>query len=605
MALLKRRPRIRLYLPSTLLPGSSFTASVVLDARRPVAIEWLDVELEGRCRAAIPVGKSTAMAERRLVGLRARLSSAREIPVGQTCLDCRFAIPEHVPPSYRGVCATVSYTVTVHASIAWWPDAVKGFELVVRTPPETGERARSPALFSSAPEGPQGKEPHAEVSLADSSALVGGTLSGAVALRNVAFARYAGLELALVLIERASAGRERSTREIARFPYQLQLAEAREAEPIPFQLRVPADAPPTTRYELFQLDWVLEVRARRRFGFDLTFSVPLEIHRSGQGEAAPRERAAPPALGSDRARAIWQSVAESEGYTLEDEELGREVEDIRVRVFREHRGAKGIFLVAELVYPSLELGLDGGHVTGFRRVFGDHSVKIGNERWDSAHYLAGRHRVQVEAFARIVGPALAGLSVADLEDSKLRIERAGAGLSAAPLRELSRSALAVARGILALRPLVPPPPGFELSSWQALALQLNGRLETARMVVTGELDGEPIEIATHWSEAIALETRVEIRPRQPLDSRFFEALSLGEGGRVVSQSTGAPPASLPRDVARLAEKLLGQARAVEIRADALCLSLEAPLVDTGPIRDLLPQLANLLERVRVGRSAYR
>src|SRR5258706_4795635 len=100
MSLVKHRPKIKLYLPATAYPGRSVRATVELDARHVVPIQHLDVRLDGSLLSArqhLPAGSRFATAA--LIRLGARLSEAREIPVGQTRLQCQVSLPENLPPT--------------------------------------------------------------------------------------------------------------------------------------------------------------------------------------------------------------------------------------------------------------------------------------------------------------------------------------------------------------------------------------------------------------------------------------------------------------------------------------------------------------------------
>jgi hypothetical protein len=499
--------------------------------------------------------------------------------------------------------------MTVRASIPWWPDAKRRFVLVVARPGGDAERAQRPILVSSAPEGPHGKEPHAELSLADTRLFPDGVLSGAVALRNVSFARYTGVELALVAREIARVRNARDVKEIARYDFPLQIETPQEAEPIPFLLRVPRDVVPTMREELFEVSWFIEVRGRRLLGKDLHFAVPVVMASApgGQSESRERERRAPPVVGSERVRALWTGVGEPLGLSFADDRLTGRVGDTEVRIFREHRGAKGPHMVAELRYPSFELGLDGGLVSGFRRIFRDNPVRLGDSQWDRAHYLTGRHHEQVEAFARVLRPALAKARVADLGDTCMVLDRPGAGLSRDSIAALAESAMAIARLIPLARDAIPPPPGFDLESWWRLARALDGKLELARMVVQGNLDLEPVEVTTLWSDKLALETRLELRPRRGIDPRHSDSFVRPEsaGAPLVSRQTDAKPEHLAEDARTCVLALLERALALAITAEAITLGFPAPLSDATPVERALPDLARLAELMRVGRGAYR
>ena len=86
MGFLKRRPSIKLRVPSEIRAGQSFEGEILLDARRPVPIESVTVELLGTESARIS-GAGDSRVTRSVIFLRLGgvLSGPTELPEGPTC----------------------------------------------------------------------------------------------------------------------------------------------------------------------------------------------------------------------------------------------------------------------------------------------------------------------------------------------------------------------------------------------------------------------------------------------------------------------------------------------------------------------------------------
>ncbi len=609
MALIKHRPRIGLLLPTFLHPGQEVKAVVVLDARHEVGIESLDIRLDGKewgyattgMVGSMPVSQSLTRA---VVSLGARLSGPRTIAPGRTELSCRFSLPDKLPPSYRGRTSGASYDIHVHAAISWWPDARASFSARVE-PRSRPAKPAEPVVASTAPNGPEGSEPYLELSLADRRVAAGSVLRGAVALGNVEQSRYSSLALSLVGTESVAVGRARQSLGVARYTLQLPVRDAREGVAIPFKMRLP-EVTPTTQTELWNLDWSLEVRAKRILARDLTASVlltVLPVEHSARDEA-PKHRRAAPSVGSERMRALWSSVAERAGWQLEDDELIHRGEAASLRLWREHRGRRGMFLVGEVAFESLELGLDGGALRGFRRFLSAPPVP-GSEAFDEHHYLVGRDPTQVRAFAEALGIwrlALGRTRFADIDDERFVLELRNAGLSRGPLEALIGMLDTLARALPAARAAIPPPASMvhSIAEWEALAHELDGTLERARMIASGRFGLHPARVATEWgADGTALRTLVELAPRSGLPGT--EALAWAEEPLVPRQL----PEGLPRGVQRVMEEMDGDALAVSVSERAITLARRAPLDEPLSALGSLGVLGRLLEELLAGHGPYR
>ena len=74
MALLKSRPKIRVQVPSEIKPGDVVHAFVLLECKRDVQIEHVDVVFEGTESWTVGAGESSTSRRETLIRLGARIS---------------------------------------------------------------------------------------------------------------------------------------------------------------------------------------------------------------------------------------------------------------------------------------------------------------------------------------------------------------------------------------------------------------------------------------------------------------------------------------------------------------------------------------------------
>jgi hypothetical protein len=546
MRVLKSRPRISLSIPPEVLPGQSVQAEVALQARREVRIEALAAELI--CKETVRGGGAVTSQE--LLRLAAKLLDCpATLPRGTTRYPVRFDLPPWLPPSYAGVLAAVEYTVHIHAPIDWWPDARAEFWMFVGSLP-AARAPEQPEVYSTDPDGPQGGEKHFECSLAHTQLAPGDELTGTIALYNVDAQRYSELELAFVAVERA--GGPLWTNQVRRYAAGFPLPSLSEGQATPFALRLPRDVWPSIRTRSWQLDWVLEVRAKVPWSSDLVMQIPLRV--LPRSSAPSRSATAPATVGSERVQEIWRYVAQTVGLQFDGERLSGSAGEVRLTITREHRGARGTFLVGRLRYPRLGIALDGGLATRFRRVRrGD--LALGDPRWDRSHYLTGREAAQVLAFARALTPLPAMVAeIVALDDEELRTERRDAGQSAQTLTDFALRLLALARTIGPARDAIPAPRAMAdlVGAWSSAAAELRGELLRTEMGITrAQVDGCAAHITTLWSGEAPRGFSLEVNGRLPIpEARHFQR-SAGENGPEPSLPEGAR--ELLRDLARVAQ----------------------------------------------------
>ena len=600
MAILRRRPNVSVKVPSVIQPGGEFVAEITLDAKAEVPVEWVDAGLEGKEEVRFGQGKNTVRYKRSILRLGARLMEEVTLPQGKKSMRCQFALPAEMPPSYRGTRAECEYTLRVRVSIPWWPDRKSEFDIVVRppivTPPEDPQ-----ATFASHPNGPAGDEPAFECSLDRRVLEPNATLQGMVALSNTAYHRVRQLSIALVSMERIRSDTSKRTdvNEAERFVMKLAVPETiADGEAIPFRMRIPERIAPSWRSGLWDLDWYVEVESHVAWTRNVKVMIPVIMVPQGSAKAVAVK--APPRVGSERIAAVWRVVGRELGMEFEQEALSARVQDTEVVIRRDHRGSEGIFLIAELRYPSLHLGLDGGLKRGFRRILGG-GVSVGDEAWDKRHYVAAREPAQAESFVRAAGASLASVDVHDIDDEHAVVQRRQAGLTVEPLREFAQRALALAGAIHGARAQIPPPACMASAeeAWRAIAVRLDGVLETSRMAVVGRMEGEPVEVATTWGvEPVPLHTVLHIAlsgvPRE-------EQRVAWEAGRFTSSG----PEGLPEPCRDLLDALLKGAVAFRVDEREVVLTILAPALEAAPLIELLTTLRSFAAGLRVGAGPYR
>jgi hypothetical protein len=615
MGLLKTRPKIRARVPNEIRPGDSFLATVLLDCRREVEVDFVDVVVEGTEGWRVGSGNHTVSRRLTLVRLGARLCGARTLPEGRTELSVRIPLPPDAPPSYRGQAAWIDYELQVHASVPWWPDRRAAFEIHV-APPERRSPATTTQVYSSDPQGPREREAHAELSLASTWTRAGDLVSGALALSNVRHNRYSEIAVGLRGVETLyDGGRRRSDRESMRYQIRLGAEQVGEGEMIPFRFRLPDDAMaelawaprPGGTAGLCSLQWELEVVVGIRWGSDLTLRVPFGVlPRSARpGDAPPR--LAPPTVGSDRLRAIWAGVGEPHGLRYDAQSLVGRFGETTLAIRRDHMGRGGIFVVAELRYPKLHLELEVEPASSVQKMVGG-GARIGDPSWDRDHYVLARDEAQVAEVLRAIVPALRNASLRRMDDEQLVVEVRDSGQSRARMERFAAAAVALARAFETVRRDLPPPPAMApaLEAWRALARRLNGALETARMRVEGRLGALGAEARIAFDGAgQPMTTWLSVRPPSPLDDEHRFHWVAADGA--IEAAMGERFEGEARELL----KIVGDgARELEIEPARLALCLPAPVglpgaLDAAQTERRLSRMARLVSILRGPTGPYR
>jgi hypothetical protein len=599
MALIKHRPRIRLLLAPEVRPGEEFVATVVIDAKREVPIENLVVELTGTERGTVGGGKSAVTQDWNICRLRAVLSDATTIQPGKTEYKCRFAIPAGAPPSYRGPRGASEYLVAVRAAISWWPDAKRTFEINVGTEGDEPVHEGKAVVFSSRPQGPRAREPHVECSLASNVVAQGGIVSGAVALGNVDFNRYDGIQLAIRGLETIHLSRRRTaTTELRRYSAAVVThGPPEEGKPYPFRIRLPSDPPPSYTSRLWSLAWEIEVRSKISWASDMRITVPIVVVPKRFRKPPATNRLAPPDVGSDRLQKVWAAVAEETDLVLDGAVLRGTAGDVRLVISRDHRGRQGIRLVATLSFPSLGLGLSIQPYRTFQ--WGTPGIDLGDRRFDKEHHVTSRENAQGGRLLAPFSPSLTAFRDVEMSDTDARLEARGAGASKTKLRAFAEAALAVARGLASGPNSVPPPVSMagELSAWRALASDLDGRLSVADMRITATILGMTTTIRTVFdADGGVSGTVVELA----LDRVIDEAHRMSATGETVDSFD-----ALPDHAAPLARRVFGDADNLVIEAEHITLTMIPRVEDPRRLAGRARSVAQLATALLGGAGPYR
>lgn len=611
MGLLKTRPTIRVRVPNEIRPGETFLATVLLDCRREVEVDFVDVTIEGTEAWSVGSGEHRVSRRRTLLRLAARVSEARTLPEGRTAQSVRIPLPREAPPSYRGTSARVDYELRVHASVPWWPDRRAAFEIKVVPWPQPSPETET-KIYSSDPDGPRGEEPHVELSLASQWTRVGDVVSGALALSNVGSNRYSEVRVGLRGIETLydAADQPRTTREAMRYQVRLGAEEAGEGEMIPFRFRLPDDAasdlPASPRPDgargLFALRWDFELVVGIRWASDLTIQVPFAVLPRSERPGDAPARLAPPTVGSDRLRELWTAVGHPHGLTYDAQALFGRVGETEVVIRRDHMGRGGIFVIAELRYPELHLDLEVEPATAVQKMVGG-GARVGDPSWDRDHYVIARDEQQVANVLRAILPAMTGATLRRMDDQRLVVEVRDAGLSRARMEQLATATMALARALERTRGRLPPPTGMDgaVEQWRALADRLGAELETARMRVEAQLGQMSAEVRLAFDgEGAPMHTWLSVAPPSPIDEEHRLRWRAGDGASVEALSGDA------REIARV---LIGGADELSIEPERVTVRLGQVLgrdrLDAPQVEQRLSRMAQLVSLLRGQAGPYR
>ena len=591
---MKHRPKIVLRVPSVARPGQEFDAEVTIRTKRDTKISGMEVWLFGEVQVLVP-SSSSGHAPQRFLSLKARPLEETQLVAGDRTVLCRFTLPPQAPPSHDGNRIKCNYVIRVHLDIPWWFDRKETYVLVV-APPRASVAESDPTLHSARSDSDTSTGPHAEFSLAAGHFTPGSHISGQIALFNVLNNRYQQLKLSVLSME-GLAGQ--TAHEGARYGITFRTTELEEGKPMPFRMKLPEPLSPSVHAGPWLCSWWFEVHAKIGWQSDLTARVPIVILPSGS-TVKTTVRRAPLTVGSDRLQQLWSSVASRTGLSFDGHVMRGEIDGVSFELGQEHRIEKGVVLVATVNYADLHLSSDGGLKRGFRRLL-DRGIELGDAAWAKRHYLTGRDLQQISAFAKVLLPAIVPYTLADINDVSLQLEKRDAAQRRAPLEALAKALLVLARTLPRARAAIPPPASMTRAepAWRKLAKRLDGTLETARMVITGSLDGQPATVTTEWSDdGEALATTITLDLGTPLDARK----RLHRRGDTVLSGN---PGNLGKRTQKLVDVIAAETLALDIGQSALGVVLPAPIFDADLLDTQLQRLTELAAALRGVAGPYR
>lgn len=563
VALLKTRPEIALFAPRALAAGGSFEARVVLRCAEAVPVDEITLELVGSGVWFTSSQHGQHRNERTVVRLVGRpLTSLAELPPGEHEYRVSFSLPPDSPPSYSGGFLKIEWEYRVRASIPWWPDAKATFVAHVAPRADVASTER-PRVFVSNIEGPQGTKPYAEVSLGE--AISGQELEGTVALSNTAYNDYQAIELRLVSKESVPSVFSQHTVTHKHATWRLPLSSPAENELIRFRVQLPSIVPGFETEQL-SVSWALEVRLCLSWALDEKLWVALVVQHRAVADAA--EVSAPLAVGSDRLANVWRQAARDSGFNYRDGRLSREVGAARLVIRREHRGRRGIRLVAEALYPDLDLGL--------RAVKGR---------------IRCRDAAQAQVLAQHTDAALSGSTLEHVDDERLVCSVDDAGSRLEPVAQLATAFVRLWEAFERAREALPAPADMAdaLPQFRAAARRLGGELDVASMDIRGSRHEIPFALEVQWDGEHVARTVLEVRPTLPIDGRWHH--------------DGPLDAEQPRPEGL--DPLLEGVRAVAIDEARVRLVFEPCGADVLPLVDRLEALIGVARRLSGQGTGYR
>ena len=498
--MLKRRPDIRLSIPRIIVPGRPFRVRIHLDCPRPLRIDGVSLELGGRYWNIRQNQYGEQRFDTRFYGRTVDVvASPTELRSGRHELEATLVVPEDAPSTYRGSRIAVEHFVTVRIDIPWWPDARASFALQVINPGRRsgGERR----VWSSDPDGPRARHPYAEFSLSSTELVPSEQVLAVVALSNVELNRYRSIHITLVAFERI---RRFLTLKhaLAWARWRIDLDAPKENEPVHFRLEVPPTVVPAFSVGGVSVDWYVEFEIDVATGPAIKGWIPVSICRPEVRDDAAAT--APPAVGSVRLELLWATVARHLECEAQGTTLHHQIGCVSVHVRREHRGRQGVYVVAELRYPNLGIGLALDHAI-------DHP------------FLVTRHESQARWLRTQLDASLAAAPPRHADDEHMVVELADAGTQARRLHTFVSRVLELANALDAVHGEIPPPASMQpsLERWRAAAQSMGASFEAAAVRIRLERERDQLHIRPRWSRrgeprGIVL----ELLTAEPIDRRY-------------------------------------------------------------------------------------
>ncbi len=493
------------------IPGERFGIEVVLVSKTETPVDFIETTLRGVETAIVGEGKGQYQREFEVLRQQAR-ETPKVLTPGERRYPYSLDLPRSAPPSYRGVRASLVYSIAVHVSIPWWPDRRVEYGLPVLALPPASPLAITPRLGASA-QGPQPGKVYAEVSVDRDVLEPGGVLVGAVSVSNTGASRVRRVLATLTTTETITAPAQAAA-SLDRMSVLLCHGSPPEGEAIPFRLRVPEGVPATFVAGAFRLDWCLVVRVDVAFAADAVAVIPLVVVRTPPG-ATPRPPGRYYPVGRDRFSLVWASVSKKLGMALDADgrTLRSSAGEASLAVQAAYDG-KAYTLRVELAWPSLGIGL-------FVRTRSWMDIA----GWKSPSQAAQEHLVirgrEPEQLAAILDEplldVLATYTSVSVDDEHATLELGIPGTNAPELEEVCRSALSILKRVAHWPELTPPPRTVAplVDAWRAFARNASGSLETGSLSLRHcSLGVDRYSVETHW---VATDQALEMVVTFPLD----------------------------------------------------------------------------------------
>lgn len=515
---MRSRPKVKLLLsPGLVSPGQRLHAEAVLTSKSETPVDFVAIRLRATTKAGIGSGKSRRVHEGTFFEREWRSKSMTMAP-GEHRFETQFELPESLPPTYIGPDTSISYAITVHVSIPWWPDREQDFVVPVAfaaSPP----LAPLPKVFVTSREGPRGKEPFMELSLDATQIALGDVVSGSISVQNLRGKRIRGVDLSFIETETVSLPSQ-DVREGQRFTLRVLDGAPAEGAAIPFRVSMPENATATFSSGTIKVATDVEARADVAWGQDIAVRARVLVRPKATAPRAERGWVAP--VGRARQLLVWQNVANKTGLATDPDGMrmiGRRGK-VAFGITAEHHD--DYWLVATLAWPNAGLDLDLS-----KRRWGDaltmDVVKSGDDAIDARFCARAREHVQARALVNpaVLG-ALVGFEAVKVVDDGGRLAVRGASHATEAVLGFVRSVLEAAGKLDQALEQVPAPAMFaaDVPAWEAMALRLRGRLELGRMWIhDAQVGTSAVQIGSVWARAgLHLGTSVIVAIDPPLDT---------------------------------------------------------------------------------------
>jgi len=598
--------------PARPFVGGTLDVAITITTDEEIVANGLEVSLEGMEQTVVvsnraSLGWGPPRKERRSAshaGLHVTIP-VTNLPAGQHRFSARFDLPVQSPPSYAGE-STVSWVLSVKLVRPRKLDVFEQYKLVVTPPPRPRPPSQSYVVRS---QDQPTKELVIEIALDRTHASAGDFLPGTVTLRNVDSTRIKRVRLELVetedkpyrtkvpiVVMESEAGR----RVLKRHGLLLQEGKPAEGVPLPFLLRIPAEASPSFIASTFAHKWTVLTIVEVSWGSDRLFGIPIQIENLVDPLLDEHGLPLPlPPVGRERRAQAWAAVASH--FHLQNEvdreQMTGRIGEVDVAVWLEQRET-GIWMRAVLGWPTLGLDLrvearklgisDALHL-------GEIALPHLGPEIAARFTVRGREEEQVRHFfADFETMALASFEEARLDDVGAILVKRRTANDSDELAAFVDAALGAARMFdRSMRERVIPPSRMREheSAWRSFAETTGGRLERGRMWIHAfDRAGERCEIGTRWSDGKPFDTVVRMPLARPL---------------------GAPldprDPTLPNALRTHIEDLESRATTFRIGPLDLEATLPAPYPDPRTTLPLIDRLAEIVRVLRTGddRGPYR